>query len=216
MDLVLNFLPRSDDYILLVSPYVYGETIFYGGERVKDSVLKQKQAVVAEIEDKIKNSKSLVVVDYRGLSVADVTELRSQFRENNVDYKVYKNTLTRRAFENLGYTDILEHLTGPNAIAFSMDDATTSAKVTSKFAETNNKLEIKVGMLGDNVLDVAEISKLAKIPSREVLIGKLVGSLNAPISNFVNVTQQLINTPMRNLIHVAETLAERKSAESAE
>lgn len=183
---------------------------------MKDAVLKQKEAVVAEIEEKIKNSKSIVVVDYRGLSVSEITELRSQYRQNDVEYKVYKNTLSRRAFENLGYTDMLEYLTGPNAIAFSMGDATTSAKVTSKFAETNNKLEIKVGMLGDEVLDVTGVSKLAKIPSREVLIGKLVGSLNAPISNFVNTTQQLIHTPMRNLIHVAETLAERKGAESAE
>ena len=180
---------------------------------MKDAVLKQKEAVVKEIEEKIQNSRSVVIVDYRGLSVAEVTELRSQFRENDIDYKVYKNTLSRRAFKNLGYDDILEHLIGPNAIAFALSDATASAKVTSKFAEENNKLEIKAGLLGEEVLDVAGISKLAKIPSREVLIGKLVGSLNAPISNFVNTTQQMLHSPMRNLIHVAETLAERKGNE---
>lgn len=183
---------------------------------MKDAVLKQKEGIVKEIEQKIENSRSIVIVDYKGLSVAEATELRNQFRENDVEYKVYKNTLSRRAFENLGYTDILEHLTGPNAIAFAISDATASAKVTTKFAEDNNKLEIKAGMLGEEVLDVAGISKLAKIPSREVLIGKLVGSLNAPISNFVNTTQQMLHSPMRNLIHVAETLAERKGSESAE
>ena len=183
---------------------------------MKDAVLKQKQAVVTEIEEKIKNSKSIVVVDYRGLSVSEVTELRGQFRDNDIDYKVYKNTLARRAFQNLGHDGILEHLTGPNAIAFAMSDATASAKVTTKFAEENDKLEIKAGMLDGQVLDVAGISKLAKIPSREVLIGKLVGSLKSPISNFVNTTQQMLHSPMRNLIHVAETLAERRGAESAE
>ncbi len=181
---------------------------------MKDAVLKHKEAIVKEIEEKIENSKSIVVVDYKGLTVAQATELRSRFRENDVEYKVYKNTLSRRAFENLGYTDILEHLTGPNAIAFAISDATASAKVTTKFSEENNKLEIKAGMLGTEVIDAAQVAKLAKIPSREVLIGKLVGSLNAPISNFVNTTQQLLHSPMRNLIHVAETLAERKGQEA--
>lgn len=183
---------------------------------MKDAVLKQKEAVVSEIEEKIKNSHSIVIVDYRGLSVSEVTELRSQFRENDIDYKVYKNTLMRRAFTNLGHEDMLEFLTGPNAIAFANSDATSSAKVTTKYAKENDKLEIKAGLLGDKVLDVDGISKLAKIPSREVLIGKLVGNLSSPISNFVNTTQQLTQTPLRNLIHVAETLAERKGAEAAE
>jgi large subunit ribosomal protein L10 len=182
---------------------------------VKDTVLKRKEAIVSEIEEKISNSHSIVIVDYRGLSVSEVTELRSQFRDNDIDYKVYKNTLMRRAFTNLGHEDMLEYLTGPNAIAFANSDATASAKVTTKFAKENTKLEIKAGLLGDKVLDVDGISKLAKIPTREVLIGKLVGSLSSPISNFVNTTQQLTHTPLRNLIHVAETLAERQGTEAA-
>lgn len=177
---------------------------------MKESVLKQKEAIVSEIEEKIKNSASIVIVDYRGLTVSDVTELRNQFRENDVDYKVYKNTLARRAFENLGFEGINEYLTGPNAIAFSRSDATASAKITTKFAKENNKLEIKVGMLDDKIIDVQGIDKLAKIPSREELVGKLVGSLSSPISNFVNTTRQLVQTPLRDLAYIAETLAERE------
>lgn len=182
---------------------------------MKESVLKQKEAVVSEIEEKIENSTSMVIVDYRGLSVSDVTELRNKFRENDVDYKVYKNTLARRAFENLGHDEVLDFLTGPNAIAFSRSDATASAKITTEFAKENKNLEIKAGMLDGRLLDPEGVNRLAKIPSREELIGKLVGSLSSPISNLVNTAQQMIHSPLRDLAYIAETLAERKESEEA-
>lgn len=180
------------------------------------AVLEKKQSIVKEIEEKIENSKSLVLVDYRGLTVQEVTELRNQFRENDVEYKVYKNTLMRRAFQNQGHEEILDYLTGPNAIAFAMEDATTSAKISEKFAKDHKNLEIKAGLIDGNFLDNDGVIKLAKIPSREELIGKLIGSLNSPITNLVMTTKNMINEPMRNLIHVAETLAERGEDKQAE
>ena len=182
---------------------------------MKEAVLQQKEAIVQEIQEKIENSHSLVVVDYRGLSVSQVTELRNKARENNVDYKVYKNTFTRRAFSNLGLEGFDEYLTGPNAIAFAMEDATESAKVMSNFAESNDKLEIKAGYLDGKLLDAKGIEKLAKIPPREELIGKAVGSISSPLYNFVGTLNQLTQSPLRDLVYVFEQLAERKENEPA-
>lgn len=164
---------------------------FYGGERVKEAILKQKQDIVQEIEDKIKNSHSLVLVDYRGLTVEEVTNLRNEYRKNNVDYKVYKNTLMKFAFDNLGYRDFAEVLKGPSAVAFSLEDVTSSAKVTNDFAKTNDKLKIKAGIVDGKVLDVAGVISLASIPSREVLLTKLLGSIKSPVANFVYLADAL-------------------------
>lgn len=182
---------------------------------MKDSVLKKKQEVVQEIEDKIQNSKSIIVMDYRGLTVEEVTNLRAQFREEDVDYKVYKNTLMKIAFKNQGYDEILDYLTGPNGVAFAMSDETASAKVSTKFAKSNKNLEIKAGIIDGKVIDLDEITKLSKVPSKEVLYGKLVGSLNMPISNFVNTVGQLVQSPMRDMVYVFEEVAKRKQAEEA-
>lgn len=158
---------------------------------MRDAVLKGKQAIVQEIEEKIKNSQSLVLVDYRGLTVEEVTNLRNEYRKNNVEYKVYKNTLMKFAFDNLGYTDFAEVLKGPSAVAFSMEDATSSAKVTNNFAKENDKLKIKAGIVDGKILDVAGVVSLASIPSREVLLTKLLGSIKSPVANFVYLADAL-------------------------
>lgn len=183
---------------------------------MKEAVLQQKEAIVSEIQEKIENSHSLVIVDYRGLSVSQVTELRNKAREANVDYKVYKNTYARRAFTNLGHEDLIEYLNGPNAIAFAMEDATESAKVISKFAESNDKLEIKIGFLDGKILDPNGVEKLAKIPPKEELIGKAVGSISSPLYNIVGTLNQLTQSPLRDLVYVFEELAKRKENEPAE
>ena len=176
---------------------------------MSQGALSKKQAIVKEIEEKIQNSTSLVLVDYRGLTVDEVTELRNQYREEDVEYKVYKNTLLRLAFNNLGIEDMNEYLVGPSAVAFSMGDSTSSAKITDKFAKDHKDLVVKAGMIDGELLDVAGVEALAKVPSREELLHSLVASIKAPITNFVLTTKNMVEDPMRDLIHVAETLAER-------
>jgi large subunit ribosomal protein L10 len=148
------------------------------------SVIEKKQALVGEIADKLKNSPSTVIVDYRGLSVAQVTELRKQLREAGVEFKVYKNTMTRRAAEQAGIEGLGEFLTGPNAIAFGAEDVVAPAKILNEFAKKNDALEIKAGVLEGNFVSVEEVKALAELPSREGLLSMVLSVLQAPIRNF--------------------------------
>lgn len=148
------------------------------------SVIETKQALVGEIADKLKNSPSTVIVDYRGLSVAQVTELRKQLREAGVEFKVYKNTMTRRAAEQAGIEGLQEFLTGPNAIAFGAEDVVAPAKILNEFAKKNDALEIKAGVLEGNFVSVEEVKALAELPSREGLLSMVLSVLQAPIRNF--------------------------------
>jgi large subunit ribosomal protein L10 len=148
------------------------------------SVIEKKQALVGEIADKLKNSPSTVIVDYRGLSVAQVTELRKQLREAGVEFKVYKNTMTRRAAEQAGIEGLEEFLTGPNAIAFGAEDVVAPAKILNEFAKKNEALEIKAGVLEGNFVSMEEVKALAELPSREGLLSMVLSVLQAPIRNF--------------------------------
>ncbi|SHH31036.1 LSU ribosomal protein L10P [Anaerosphaera aminiphila DSM 21120] len=177
---------------------------------MKEEKLQMKSQLVDEIKEKIQGAQSVVLVNYRGLDVAEVTELRSQYREANVDYKVYKNTMMRRAFEELGYDEIGEFLKGPSAVAFSMEDVVAAAKVTSKFAETHEKLEIKSGLVDGKVISSKEIEQLAKLPAKEVLIAQVLGGLNAPIQGLVNV----LNGNVRGLAVVLQAIADKKAEEA--
>ena len=141
--------------------------------------IDMKQQVVAEIADKLQRGVSCVVVDYKGLTVEEVTELRNKFREVGVDYKVYKNTLVRRAAAEVG------DLVGSNGFAVSFDDAVAPVRVISDFAKKHPNLEMKMGYVEGEFYDVERMKELANIPSREELIAKLVGSFKAPLSNFV-------------------------------
>lgn len=146
-----------------------------------------KQGLVSEIAEKLDKATSCVVVDYRGLTVEEVTELRNKFREAGVDYKVYKNTMVRRAASQINkmeeFNDV--KLVGTNAFAISYDDAVAPAKVVSDFAKTHPNLEFRMGYVEGEFYDAARLEELSKIPSREELIAKLLGSLKAPVSNFV-------------------------------
>lgn len=151
--------------------------------------IETKKVQVQEIADKFSAAGSVVVVDYRGLTVAQVTELRKQLREAGVEFKVYKNTLTRRAAEAAGLEGINEFLTGPNAIAFSNEDVIAPAKIINEFAKKNEALEIKAGIIEGTVASVEDVKALAELPSREGLLSMLLSVLQAPVRNFALATK---------------------------
>lgn len=175
---------------------------------MSNASITQKKQVIDEISEKIEKAQSMVLVDYRGLNVEEVTDLRKKYRDAGVEYKVYKNTLMRFAFKDAGLEEFNKDLTGPNAIAFSYDDPISAAKVTSEYAKGNDKLEIKSGIVDGNVIDIDGVKSLANIPSREVLIAQVLGGLNSPITGFVNVLQGSI----RNLVYVLNEISEQKEA----
>ena len=150
-----------------------------------------KQPIVQAIAEEIKDAQSVVLVDYRGLTVAQDTELRKQLREAGIVYKVYKNTMMKRAFEGTEFEGLDNCLEGPSAIAVSKDDATAPARILCKFAKDAPALELKGGVVEGTVYDVAGLTELSKIPSREELLSKLLGSIQSPITNFARVIKQI-------------------------
>lgn len=148
------------------------------------SVLESKKALVEEIADKFRASQSTVVVDYRGLDVSKVTELRKNLREAGVEFHVYKNTMTRRAAEAAELGELSEHLTGPTAIAFSNDDVIAPAKVLNDFAKANEALEIKGGVIEGKIASIEQITELASLPNYEGMVSMLLSVLQAPVRNF--------------------------------
>ena len=150
-----------------------------------------KKPVVEEISELLNGAATAVVVDYRGLTVAEDTELRKQLREAGVVYKVYKNTMINFAIKDTEFADLAQHLEGPTAIAVCKDDATAAARVLAKFAKTAEALEIKGGVVDGVYYDAAGIGQIASIPSREVLLSKLLGSMHSPVTNFARVIKQI-------------------------
>ena len=150
-----------------------------------------KQPIVQEISENIKDAQSVVVVDYRGLTVAEDTQLRKALREAGVTYKVYKNTLVSRAVEGTQFESLRDVLEGPNAFAISTEDATAPARVLAEFAKKADKLELKGGVVEGTYYDAAGIGVIASIPSRDVLLGRLLGSMQSPITNFARVINQI-------------------------
>ncbi len=151
--------------------------------------IEAKKVRVEEITEKFKTAATAVVVDYRGLTVGQVTELRKQLREAGVEFKVYKNTMTRRAVEVAGLEGLNESLTGPNAIAFSTEDVVAPAKIINDFAKKNEKLEIKAGVIEGAIASADDIKALAELPSREGLLSMLLSVLQAPMRNFALATK---------------------------
>jgi len=153
------------------------------------SAVEQKKQIVTDIADKLRASKSTIVVDYRGLTVSEVTELRKQLRDAGIEFKVFKNTLTRRAAEAAELSGLNDALTGPNAIAFSNEDVVAPAKILNDFAKKHEALEIKAGVIEGNVATVEEVKALADLPSREGLLSMLLSVLQAPMRNFALATK---------------------------
>lgn len=147
-------------------------------------IIEAKKQQVDVIADQLKGSVSTVVVDYRGLTVAEVTELRKQLREANVQYKVYKNTMLRRAAEKAGIEGLDEFLTGPTAVAFTTEDVVAPAKVIAGFAKEHEALEIKSGIMEGSVITADEVKTVGSLPSHEGLVSMLLSVLQAPMRNF--------------------------------
>jgi Ribosomal protein L10 len=150
-----------------------------------------KQPVVQAIAEDVKDAASVVLVDYRGLTVAQDTALRKQLREAGIIYKVCKNTMMKRAFEGTEFAALDEYLEGPSALAVSKDDATAPARILAKFAKDAKALELKAGVVEGEAYDQAGLQALAAIPSREELLSKLLGSLQSPITNLARVLNQI-------------------------
>lgn len=175
-----------------------------------------KQPIVQAIAEEIKDAQSVVLVDYRGLTVAQDTELRKQLREAGIIYKVYKNTMMKRAFEGTECEALESCLEGPSAIAISKDDATAPARILCKFAKDAPALELKGGVVEGTAYDVAGLTELSKIPSREELLSKLLGSLQSPIANFARVIKQIAEQGGEAAPAEEAAEAPAESAETAE
>jgi len=141
----------------------------------------QKRELVEQIKEKIQNSKSFVILDYKGLTVAQDTEFRAEFRKNGVDYKVLKNTLVKKALNELGYTEFDEALNGPSAFAFGMEDAVAPAKVAADGCKNYKTMQIKCGMFDQKFADASVVDAMSKVPNRETLLAMLVSVLSAPM-----------------------------------
>ena len=157
------------------------------------SILEQKQAVVAELSEKIKNSPAGVVVNYQGITVEDDTKMRKALREAGVTYMVMKNSLTGRACDEVGMSDMKQYLTGMTAIAIADTDAVAPAKVLKEYAEKIESFQILAGYLDGKVVDKDTVNALADIPSKEVLIAKLLGSIKSPLYGLAYALQAVID-----------------------
>lgn len=153
--------------------------------------IKAKSAVVEEIKDKFSRAQSAVVIDYMGIDVIEADAMRKQLREAGVDYKVYKNTLVRRAVEGTEYAELAEVLEGPSAFAFSYEDATAPAREIQSVIKKINKMEFKAGVVEGKYFDKAGIEAIAKLPSRDELIAKFLGSIKSPVSNLAYLLQAI-------------------------
>ena len=169
--------------------------------------LEAKKLVVEDIKQKIQDAKSVVLVKFDGLTVAEDTELRREFRKNNVEYKVLKNTLVRRAFNDLGVTDFDDDLNGPTSIAFGLDETGASKVVVGAMKKYENKVVVKSAYVEGGKVDANGVKALAAMPSKEELVAKMLGSLQAPISNFVGV----LSAMPRSLVIALNAIAEKKA-----
>lgn len=174
-----------------------------------EKVLNEKKQAVAQLVEKFKNAASGVIVDYRGLTVAEDTALRAKLREANVDYKVIKNTFCKFAIKEVNLEELDPVFNGPTAIAMSTDDPVAPAKIIADFAKTNEALEIKSGFMDGAVLSLDEIKSLAATPSRETLLATILSSLNAPASKLVRTLQAIVDTGVE-----PADLAAKKTAEA--
>ncbi len=150
-----------------------------------------KQPIVQSIVEDVKDAQSVVLVDYRGITVEQDTKLRKELREAGIVYKVYKNTMMKRAFEGTAFAGLEEYLEGPSAIAISNEDATAPARIICKFAKEAKALEVKAGVVEGAVYDADGMIEISKVPSREELLSKLLGSIQSPITNFARVLNQI-------------------------
>jgi large subunit ribosomal protein L10 len=166
-----------------------------------------KVQLVQDIKEKIQNAKSVVLVKFNGLTVAEDTELRREFRKNNVEYKVLKNTLVKRAFNDLGVTDFDDDLNGPTSVAFGADETAASKVIVEAAKKYQDKVSVKSAYVDGGKVDVKGVQELAAMPSKEELIAKMLGSMQAPLTNFVGV----LTAMPRGLVVAINAIAEQKA-----
>lgn len=169
-------------------------------------ILESKKAKVEELSGKMKDAKAFVLADHRGLTVEQDTAMRADFRKAGVEYKVYKNSLTRFAAHENGLEGLDSYLEGPTAVAFSFEDPVAPAKVMAEYAKKFQQFELKAGVVEGKVIDANGVKQLADIPSREVLLTQMLGAMNSPITGFVNV----LNGNIRGLVVALNAIAEKK------
>lgn len=170
-------------------------------------IIAQKAALVETLAKRMKDAKSLIFVDYRGLTVEEVTKLRNEFRAAGVEYEVLKNTMLERAAQAAGIEGLTPYLKGPTAVAFGINDPVAPAKVMNDFMAKVKKTEFKCGVIDGAVIDAKAVITLASLPSREVLIAKMLGSMNAPITGFVSV----LGGTMRKFLYTLKAIEEKKA-----
>ncbi|MBQ8215758.1 MAG: 50S ribosomal protein L10 [Clostridia bacterium] len=156
-------------------------------------ILEAKQAVVAELAEKVKTAASGVIVSYQGITVEDDTKLRAELRNAGVEYKVYKNSITGRACEEAGYGEVRAHLEGMTAIAISQNDAVAPAKILKNYADKIETFNLKCGFVDGEVLDEAGVKALAEIPNKETLVCKIMGCMRSPLYSLAYVLQAVID-----------------------
>jgi len=171
----------------------------------------EKEKVVEELTEKFKRSVSVIMTDYRGLNVAEITELRRKLRNSGVDYQVVKNTLARLAAEKVGIEGLEKYLGGPTALAFGYEDPVIPAKELAAFAREHDDLEIKAGIVDGRVIGRDMVKELASLPTREELLAKLLSAMQAPLVGMLNV----LLGPMRGFVHVVDGLRKEKEAEAS-
>lgn len=173
--------------------------------------LNDKKLIVDDLHERLKKAAIVILTDYKGLNVESVTRLRDQLRAVGVEYKVIKNTLLHRASENTDAALISDYFKGPTAIAFSSKDPVSPAKVLTKFAETNDKLEIRVAAMEGRVLDLNDLKALSLLPSREVLLAQLLSAMQAVPTSFVNV----ISAVPRSLVNVVQAIKDKNEQQAS-
>lgn len=183
-----------------------------GGETNERTDTAKKQAVVEEIKAAIEQAQSVTIVAYNGITVEGITELRNQFRAEDVVYKVYKNTMVRRAFNDLGVTDLDDLLNGPNAFIFSNKEMVDGPKIAAKFAQDNKeKFKILGGYMDGHAMSGEEMIALSKLPTKEVLLSMVLRGLQGPISGLANASQGIL----RKAVYAFNAIKEKKEEEAA-
>jgi len=168
-----------------------------------------KEAIVAEFAEKVSRATAMYFADFTGLTVGEASELRREFRKAGIEYTVVKNTLAKKALEQVtGYDRVYEKLVGPTGIAFSYDDAVAPAKIIKKFSEKSGKLKLKVAVLEKQVFDGSKLDELSKLPTRAELMAGVLGSIQAPISGIIGA----IGAVARDLVNVIDAIEKKKAA----
>ena len=169
----------------------------------------EKEVIISEVKNQITRAKSMFFADFSGITVEEVNELRREFRKSNIDYRVVKNTLVRKALENAtGFDKTYESLVGPTAIAFGYDDPVLPAKIIKKFHDKYQKLNVKVCVIENQIFDGKKLDELAKLPSRGEIVAGILGSLQAPMSGVVGA----IGAVIRDLVYVIDAIEKKKAA----